>query len=127
MRNRNEEHEDQGNNTMRLLAGLLIGGLAGAAAMLLLAPQSGKMTRDQIQQKGLELREQTAGALEDAVSQARLRARRLAASVRGNVEELQQHSQEVIAEQREHLATFMEGSTQHPRLNAELDALVRSK
>ena len=84
MHNRNEEHEDNGNNTMRLLAGLLIGGLAGAGAMLLLAPQSGKMTRDQIQQKGIELREQTAGALEDAVSQARLRARRLTASVRGN-------------------------------------------
>ena len=51
------------------------------------APQSGEMTRDQIQQKGIELREQTAGALEDAVSQARLRARRLTASVRGNVED----------------------------------------
>ena len=110
MHNRHEEHEDHGHNTMSLLAGLLVGGLAGAGAMLLLAPQSGKLTRDQIQQKGIELREQTAGAVEDAVSQARLRARRLTASVRGNVEDLQQHSQEAIDEQREHLASLIEGT-----------------
>jgi len=109
MHKRSQEHGRDASNTMRLLAGLLIGGLAGAGAMLLLAPQSGKMTRDRIQQKGIELREQTAGALEDAVSQARLRARRLTASVRGNVEDLQQHSQEVIDEQREHMATLIEG------------------
>ena len=113
---------------MRLLAGLLIGGLAGAGTMLLLAPQSGKMTRAQIQQKGVELREQTAGALEDAVSQARLRARRLTASVRGDVEELQHRSHEAMDEQREHLATLIEGNEKSaqstPRLAAELDALL---
>ena len=104
-----QEHKHSGNSAMSLLTGLLLGGLAGAGVMLLLAPQSGKVMRDQIQQKGIELRDQTSGALEDAVSQARLRARRLASSVRGNVEELQQHSQEVIDEQRGHLVTLIEG------------------
>lgn len=98
------------SNVMRVAAGLLVGGLVGAGVMLLLAPQSGKLTRDQIQQKSNELRDQTAGVLEDAVSQARLRARKLTASVRGNVEELQHHSQEVIDDQREHLATLIEGN-----------------
>ncbi|MBE3037204.1 MAG: YtxH domain-containing protein, partial [Chloroflexi bacterium] len=36
------------NNTKNVLIGLLIGGLAGAAAMLLFTPQSGKRTRAQI-------------------------------------------------------------------------------
>lgn len=112
MKNQSQEKEHQHilSNAVRVVAGLLVGGVVGAAVMLLLAPQSGKATRDQIQQKSIDLREQTAGALEDAVSQARLRARKLTASVRGNVEELQQHSQEVIDEQREHLATLIEGN-----------------
>lgn len=103
-----QKHDHTVSNAMHVVAGLLIGGLVGAVVMLLLAPQTGKITRDQIQQKSNELRDQTAGALEDAVSQARLRARKLTASVRGNVEELQHHSQEVIDEQREHLATLIE-------------------
>jgi len=39
------------NHPGGLLAGLLIGGLAGAGVMLLLTPQSGKKTRVKIQQK----------------------------------------------------------------------------
>lgn len=38
--------------------GFLIGGLAGAAAGLLLAPQSGEQTRVQIREKAIELRDQ---------------------------------------------------------------------
>jgi gas vesicle protein len=38
-----------------LLAGLMIGGLVGAGTMLLLAPQSGKRTRQEIQQGALDL------------------------------------------------------------------------
>lgn len=39
-----------------LLAGSIIAGLAGAGAMLLLAPQSGEQTRAKLQQQGLKLR-----------------------------------------------------------------------
>jgi gas vesicle protein len=39
--------------------GLLIGGLAGAAAILLLASQSGKQTRAKIQQKSNQWRDRT--------------------------------------------------------------------
>jgi gas vesicle protein len=71
MDNHSQEHENDANNTWGFFAGLLIGGLAGAVAMLLLAPQSGKRTRAKIQQKSIELREQTAEAVEDVVAQAR--------------------------------------------------------
>jgi gas vesicle protein len=47
------------NNPQRVLLGLVIGGLAGVVTMLLFAPQSGKQTRDQIEEKAIELREQT--------------------------------------------------------------------
>jgi len=44
----NQEYRYATNNTLNVLVGMLIGGLAGAVAMLLLAPQSGKDTRMQI-------------------------------------------------------------------------------
>jgi gas vesicle protein len=48
MINENLVPEYHHNNIFGVLAGLLIGGLAGAVTMLLLAPQSGKDTRMQI-------------------------------------------------------------------------------
>jgi len=53
------------------LVGLLIGGLAGAVTMLLLAPRSGKDTRIQIHKAGVELRDRTTGMFEDAMAQVR--------------------------------------------------------
>ncbi|MEE3254631.1 MAG: YtxH domain-containing protein, partial [Chloroflexota bacterium] len=39
-------------------SGFVIGGLVGAAVALVLAPQSGQETRQQIHDKGVELKEQ---------------------------------------------------------------------
>jgi gas vesicle protein len=47
-------------------AGLLIGGLAGGIAALLLAPQSGEMTRAQIKDKSIELRDKAQETAEQA-------------------------------------------------------------
>jgi gas vesicle protein len=57
------------------LAGILLGALIGAAAMWLLAPQSGKKTQRQIRRKGKALRKQTAETIEDGVAQVRAKAR----------------------------------------------------
>ena len=46
-------------STKNAFIGLLIGGLAGAAAILLLASQSGKQTRAKIQQKSNQWRDRT--------------------------------------------------------------------
>ena len=70
MNNETEENKNT-STTLMVLAGILIGGLAGAVAMLLLAPKSGKDTRVQIQNKGTELRDQAAGFVDDTVSQVR--------------------------------------------------------
>ncbi len=50
------------------LAGVLVGGLMGAAAALLLAPQSGEETRTMIRERGIELKsrlEQAAAEVKD--------------------------------------------------------------
>jgi gas vesicle protein len=60
------------NNVLGVLGGALIGALAGTVVMLLLAPQSGKDTRKQIQEKGIELRNWTTGMVENTLAQVRL-------------------------------------------------------
>jgi gas vesicle protein len=47
-----------------VLAGILVGGLIGAGVALLTAPRSGEETRAMIQQKSAELKERSAGAIE---------------------------------------------------------------
>jgi len=86
------------------LVGVLLGGVTGAMAMLLLAPQSGKQTRDQIRQQGIELREQTVKTVEGAVTQARGKARQITDDVRERAGELQQRGQDMLDERRGHLS-----------------------
>ena len=87
--------ESQRGGAGRFVAGLLLGGLAGAATMLLLAPQSGEETRAQIQQKSRELRDQT----NEALSQARTKAGELKETAQERAQELQQQGKDVLVEQ----------------------------
>jgi gas vesicle protein len=50
--------------------------------MLMLAPQSGKRTRAQLQRRSHELREQTAEAVGDAVAQASVKAHEITHDIR---------------------------------------------
>ena len=84
------------NRLPALLAGLLLGALAGAVAMLLLAPRSGERTRSQIQKQGEKLRHQAAESMDDAVSEAGDKAHQWTNSVQSGVGELQQHAQEML-------------------------------
>ena len=107
MDNHDHEHENDVNQVGGFLAGLLVGGLAGAVAMLLLAPQSGKKTRAQIQRKSIELRDQTTEAVEDAVAQASVKARQITADVHEQAEALQQRGQDMLDEQKKRLSTVV--------------------
>ena len=109
MDNHNHEHENVVNQLESFLAGLLIGGLAGAVTMLLLAPQSGKKTRTQIQQKSIELRDRAVKNVEDAMAQTRTKARQITADVREKADELEQRGQDVIDEQRDQWGTTLKG------------------
>ena len=45
-------------NPAGLITGLLIGGLAGFCIVILITPHSGKITRNQIEQKSIQVRKQ---------------------------------------------------------------------
>ncbi|MBU0705162.1 MAG: YtxH domain-containing protein [Chloroflexi bacterium] len=109
MDNRSQENGNNAKNVWGFLAGLLVGGLAGAGAMLLLAPQSGEKTRTQIQQKSIELRDQTVKTVEGAVAQARGKAHQITDDVREQAGALQQRGQDVIDEQRDNLSQTLKG------------------
>lgn len=97
------------------LVGLLIGGLAGAAAMLLLAPQTGKKTRANIQKKSIQLRDQATKTVKGASAQMRSKARQITHDVQVQAGDLQQRGQDVIDEQRDNLGQTLKdlGKTVH--------------
>src|SRR4030065_1022454 len=60
------DHDDFGS----FVVGFLVGGISGAIAALLLAPQSGEETRTIIKDKAIELRDQAATTIDETVEKA---------------------------------------------------------
>lgn len=103
MKNENQEYKYH-TNPLNVVVGILIGGLAGALTMLLLAPQSGKETRNQLQQKSIELRDRTSEIVEDTMAQIRSSVDKISHDGREKIKELKQHGQELAAEQLDHVS-----------------------
>jgi gas vesicle protein len=95
---------ENGSGMASILAGLLIGAAAGAVAMLLLAPQSGKKTRTLIQDKGIEIRDRATGMVDETLAQVRSHTSRIAAGGLQKVDELKQQGQDLLAEQLERVS-----------------------
>lgn len=93
----NQVYRSPAINKVGVMAGMLIGGLAGAATMLLLAPRSGKDTREKIQEKGIELRDRTTELVENTVAQARTKVNKLSVG-------LKDRSNEIAIKQLDHVA-----------------------
>lgn len=98
------------DNVLSFFGGLLVGGVAGTVAMLLLVPQSGKKTRAEIRQKSVELRQQTTDAVEGALAQTRNKAHQIKVNVTDQAEAMQQRGRDMVGEQKERLSTLVEAS-----------------
>lgn len=104
--NKKHEVKQDANQLSGLLAGfwflggLLLGSVAGAGAMLLMAPQSGKKTRKQIQRKGRKMRKQTTRKIEHEAEQVRDKAHQVTTSIQKQAEDLQQGGRDMVDEQK---------------------------
>jgi gas vesicle protein len=74
------DHDDFG----AFLIGFVVGGLTGAVAALLLAPQSGEETRTLLKEKSIELRDKASQSAQEALAHAEATA----AEARANYEKL---------------------------------------
>jgi gas vesicle protein len=106
MINENQELKYQ-SNIFGIVAGMLVGALAGAVTMLLLAPQSGKDTRIQIQQKGIDLRNRTTELVEDTMAQVRSSANKITVGGREKIQELKKQGQDLAVEQLDRVSAVV--------------------
>lgn len=93
------QQTEQSGRTLSVLSGLVIGGLVGAATMLLFAPQAGKKTRAELQTRALELRDQTAETMKDTITQVKTRANQIKADVQIKVQDLGHQGQDLLVKQ----------------------------
>lgn len=98
------------NNVLSVLIGLLVGGLAGAVTALLLAPQSGKVTRLQIQEKGIEMRDQTTDMMESTMKEVRSRIEKMTTGGNKKIKELQHQGKELALEQLDRVSAVVKAS-----------------
>jgi gas vesicle protein len=90
---------DRDSDIGAFLAGFVVGGLVGAVAALLLAPQSGEETRTLIRDKSIELKTQ----VEETAADARAKAERIAHDAKSRAEDLQRRGQVLLEEQKARL------------------------
>jgi gas vesicle protein len=88
----------QESNNVEMIFTLLVGALAGSLTMLLLAPQSGKRTRQKIQDKGVEIRDNTTDMVEGALALSWLARNKLARDARRKTKELIRQGQAVLSD-----------------------------
>ncbi len=110
---RQYQEDDYGNPQMdtkrsggggSLLAGFMIGGLIGAASMLLFAPQSGRETREAVQSGANDLKDRATDVAQRTVGQARSKAQEVASNARDKASDLQNRGMNMAADQLDRVA-----------------------
>jgi gas vesicle protein len=104
------EHEMQHatRSGKSVVTGLLIGGLIGAAAALLMAPRSGEETRAEIKNKAIEYRDRTRDVVNETVSQAKSKADELKEGVVEKADELRHRGKRAATQQLDNVAQAAE-------------------
>jgi gas vesicle protein len=96
--------------TKHVLTGIVVGGLIGATAMLLLAPHSGEEMRAEIKDKAMDLRDRTTESVKDTVSQVVSKAEHLRGGLRGRSQDLKQRGQDALIEQLDRVSEAVEAA-----------------
>jgi gas vesicle protein len=110
MSDRQFQEDDYGNpqeskrSGAPLLAGFMIGGLIGAASMLLFAPQSGRETREAVQSGASDLKDRATDTAQRTMDQARGRAQQIASTARDKANDLQNQGMNMAADQLDRVA-----------------------
>ncbi len=92
------------------LVGFIVGGLSGAVAALLLAPQSGEETRAIIKERSIELRDKAATEAEEAWKQAEAAAEEARRRAEELSKQAQRQGEEITLKAREASKEFVENA-----------------
>ena len=106
----NRQIQEMSGTTRQVLTGIVVGGLIGATAMMLLAPRSGEEMRAEIKDKALDLRDRTTEGVRDRVSQVVSKAEHLKGGIKGKSEDLKHRSQDVLIEQLDRVSEAVEAA-----------------
>jgi len=93
------EYTEETSSTKSVLTGLIIGGLVGAGAALLFAPQAGERTRIELQQGAMGLRDRTSVTVKDTITQAKSKANQIKQDVQIKAGEIQHQGRDILAKQ----------------------------
>jgi gas vesicle protein len=104
------EVREMTNATRHVLTGVVVGGLIGATAMLLLAPHSGEETRAEIRDKAMDIRDRTTETVKDTVSQVVSKAGQLKGGIQGKSQDMKQRGQDVLIEQLDRVSEAVEAA-----------------
>jgi gas vesicle protein len=96
--------------TKHILTGIVVGGLIGATAMLLLSPRSGEEMRAEIKDKAMDLRDRTTETVKDTVSQVVSRAGDLKGGLKGKSQDFKKRGQDVLVEQLDRVSEAVEAA-----------------
>jgi gas vesicle protein len=98
------------NTTVHILTGIVVGGLIGATAMMLLAPRSGEELRAEIKDKAMDIRDRTTETVKDQVSRVVSRAGDLKGGIRGRSHDLKQRGQDALIEQLDRVSEAVDAA-----------------
>jgi gas vesicle protein len=82
----NSNHATGANslNPVGVIAGLLIGGLAGFCTAILVAPRSGKITRDQIEHQSVQVRKRAVDICRELLLLSQFDKRKILSGIRND-------------------------------------------
>ena len=102
--------QEMSGTTRHVLTGIVVGGLIGATAMMLLAPRSGEEMRAEIKDKAMDLRDRTTEGVKDTVSQVVSKASNLRGSVTDRSQDLKKRGQDVLIEKLDLVSEAVEAA-----------------